>query len=340
MKIQLKHRTSGTELNLTLKPFEDRDAQGLIACICDEYGDTYFKRDFYNPEYIKKMHREEAITFLVAQTDEEEIAGILALKSFFPSETMCEVASEIFRKKFRGYGLAEPMLNYGMQTIEQKSYSAAYALPVTFHSITQKILEELGMTDTGFIFSVFCTEFVQSSYEYGRCQKHSQGIQIKPMEKNDVGNIYLAEELFPIANRIYTKLGVNYNLNTSNKTSDGKTRLYFTNDARHRNASITIIRPGTDLKERLELIKEKYRDIPMQTFNVFLNISDVTAVQAYHILKESGFFFTGFKPLCSDREILVMHDPNGVNLHIEDYDLSDEFKRILDDIRPFMKGRR
>lgn len=337
--MRLRHRTNTTELDIVLRPFEDRDAEGIIACIRDEYGETYFKRDFYNPEFIKKMHGEGAITFLVAQTGEGEIAGILALKSFFPSETMCEVASEIFRKKFRGYGLAEPVLGYGLETIACQCYSAAYALPVTFHSITQRILQKLGMTATGFILSVFRTECVHSSYQYGRCQKHSQGIQIKPMEKNDAGNIYLPEELAPIAGRIYTRLGVDYKIDASDDVPDKKTRLYFTNDTRHRNGSITVLRPGFDLKEQLDRILEKYRDVPLQTFNVFLNISDPAAVQAYRVLEKSGFFFTGFKPLCSEREILVMHYANGVEPYVEDYSLSDEFKQLLDDIRPFIKVR-
>ena len=339
MKVTLRHRTDSTELNVILRLFEDRDAEDVIACIREEYGETYFKRDFYDPAFIRKMHTEGAITFLVAQTEEGEIVGILALKSFFPAETMCEIASEIFRKKFRGYGLAEPMLRYGMETIAQLNYSAAYALPVTFHSITQRILQNLGMTATGFIFSVYCTECAESSYSYGRCKKHSQGIQIRPMEKNDAGSLYLPDELTSIADQVYSRLGADYKICYANAPLDAKTRLYFTNDALHRSSSITLLRPGADLKAQIDRIRERYREIPLQTFNVFLNISDPVAPQAYRILQESGFFFTGFKPLCSEREILVMHDANGVEPYVEDYILSAEFKRLLDDIRPFIKVR-
>jgi hypothetical protein len=339
MKVQLKHRINQTELNILLRPFEDRDAEEAIACIRDEYGETYFKRDFYNPEFLKKMHREGAITFLVAETDGGELAGILALKSFFPAETMCEIASEIFRKKYRGYGLAKPVLRYGLNMAAEQSYSAACALCVTFHSVTQKILQELGMTATGFIFSIFRVECMESSYPYGRCKKHSQCIQIKPVEKTNAGNIYLPPELIPFADRIYTRLGVNYGLFTSFAAVKEKTRLCFTNNALHRSGSITILRSGTDLKERLDRIIELYRDIPLQTFNVFLNISDPAAVWAYEILKENGFFFTGFKPLCGENEMLVMHNANGVEPYAQDYSLSDELKQLLDDIRPFIKVR-
>ncbi|HEX3026934.1 MAG TPA: hypothetical protein VHR42_06880 [Clostridia bacterium] len=339
MEVKLKHRTNSSELTVILRPFEDGDADDVIACIRDEYGDTYFKRNFYNSEFLKKMHREGAITFLVAQTDWGEIAGILALKSFYPAETMCEVASEIFRKKFRGYRLAEPMLRYGLDIIAQGSYSAAYALPVTFHRITQQILQNLGMTATGFIFSVFRTECMESSYDYGGCQKHSQGIQIMPMEKTDTGSLYLPEELTSIAELIYSRLGVDYEICHAETSLKAKTRLYFTNDTLHRNGTIMLLRPGADLKLQVDQVRARYQGVPLQTFNVFLNISDPAAPEAYRILKESGFFFTGFKPLCSEREYLVMHDANGVAPHTEDYALSNEFEELLDDISPFIKVR-
>ena len=34
-------------LNFTLRLYQEGDEQGMIACILDEYGDTYFKRYFY-----------------------------------------------------------------------------------------------------------------------------------------------------------------------------------------------------------------------------------------------------------------------------------------------------
>lgn len=324
-------------MTFTLRLFEDADADGVIACIRSEYGETYFKRDFYNPAFLRRVHAEDVVTFIVAQTEQGEIAGIIALKSFFPAETMCELASEIFKKEYRGYHLAEPMIRFAMELIAKRSYSAAYALPVTFHSISQRLLQKLGMTATGFIFSVFRTECVQSSYDYGHCQKHAQGIQVMPMEKTDAGVLYLPDEITGIARRIYTKLGVRHEIQSACTPLTGKTRLCFTNDALHGNCSITLLRAGADLKAQVARIFEKYAGQPLQTFNVFVNANDSAAVESFRLLEECGFFFTGFKPLCSDRELFVMHHPNGVEPHTEDYVLTGEFKELLDEIRPFIK---
>jgi hypothetical protein len=115
----------GNPLKLRLRRYHEGDEAGMIACVRDEYGDTYFKRGFYDPEYLKK-EAEEHITFLVAETEEDGIAGMLILKSFAPEESMCEIASQIFRKKYRGYGLAMPFFEYGMEILLNRDYSAAY----------------------------------------------------------------------------------------------------------------------------------------------------------------------------------------------------------------------
>jgi hypothetical protein len=338
--MKLFHSINHTELNLTIRLFKNSDTEGVIECICSEYGDTYFKKQFYDPDYLIKVHSENTVTFVVAETDEHEIAGIIALKSFFPGEIMCELASEILKKEFRGYGLSEHMIRFGANVIEERCYSAIYSLPVTFHSITQRLLQRIGLTVTGFIFSVFITDKVESSYEYGQCMKHSQGIQIKAMEKQNAGNIYIPKELQPIAQRIYNKLGVAFQIFLPDAEQiiceEKKTMLYYTNDDIHKNCAITLMKIGSDINVQILNICSKYRDIPLQTFNIFLNINDPNAVYAYEILKNSGFFFTGFKSLCSNNEYMVMHNNNGIEMYLDDYDLIEEYKDLMQLIKPFI----
>ena len=61
------------EINLQFRLFQPEDTMALISCVRDEYGDTYFKQSFYNPEALLAADETQKIQFLVAQQEDGEI---------------------------------------------------------------------------------------------------------------------------------------------------------------------------------------------------------------------------------------------------------------------------
>lgn len=336
-KIVLADR-QGNPLELCLRPCREGDEEGMIACIRDEYGDTYFKRDFYDPAYLKKESEEGIITFLVAETEDDGIAGMLILKQFYPEETMCEIASQIFRKKYRGCGLAMPFFRYGMEILLSRSYSAAFCLPVLFHDVTQRLLYRLGLRAAGLILNVFDMAHITHSYDNGRNTKHSQGIQIMAVGKKYTGVLYLPREHQEFCRRIYESLAVSCCMAEENRRGDHLppvSSIACRQDELQSSLELRIHRIGADLPERMEALQNRYPLKGKQTCNVFLNIQDKNAVWAYRALTELGYFFTGLKPLCSRNEYMVLHHPGEVDIFFEDYVLSEEFREIVNYIKEY-----
>ena len=333
-KVQLTNK-EGRKLTVTLREYRHGDEEGMIACIRDEYQETYFKRAFYSPEYLKEEAESGRTTFLVAQTRAGEIAGMLILKEFVPEESMCEIASQIFRKKYRGYGLAMPFFEYGMEILPDRDYSAACCLPVLFHDTTQRLLYRLGLRATGFVLNVFDMEHIVHSYQNDRNSKHSQGIQIRAVEKQDAGTVYVPTAHREFCRSIYESLGVTCHMAKVQEeclwNMPPVSGLSHTQNALQNSLEIRVSSIGLDLPDRIGALHEKYPLRGRQTANIFLNISDSNAVWAYHSLSDMGYFFTGLKPLCSDREYMVLHHPGEVRIFMEDYALSDEFKKLAED---------
>ncbi len=354
----------GREQRFLLRRSRPGDEKGMIACIRDEYGDTYFKRDFYRPEYLRQEAECGHITFLVAEALAEgespgsestgmpasrELAGMLILKEFYPEESMCEIASQIFRKKYRGFGLAMPFFEYGMDILLSRNYSAAYCLPVLFHDVTQRLLQRLGLAATGFVLNVFDTGHITHSYQNGRNTKHSQGIQIRAVGKRDAGTLYLPEEHQEFCRMIYDRLGVRYQIRKEGggirdrlpgdtKAPDGSrfpksSRIALRQDSNQCSLEIRIHRIGADLLELIKAVHSRYPLRGKQTANVFLNIHDENAVWAYERLVGMGYFFTGLKPLCSEREYMVLHNPGEVEIYLDDYILTGEFEKLAEYIK-------
>lgn len=340
--VTLKNRM-GNFLSLRLRPYRPGDEEGMIACIRDEYGETYFKTALYDPGYIRMEAEEGVITFLVAETEKDGIAGMMILKQFLPVETMCEIASQIFRKKYRGYGLAMSFFQYGMEILLSKSYSAAFCLPVVFHDVTQRLLYRLGLRATGFMLNVFDMDGITHSYQNGRNGKHSQGIQVRAVEKKDAGVLYLPEEHRLFCELIYDRLEVKYRMaEEMPEEPDGlpeRSIVVCKNDERQHSMEIRIPQVGADLKEQLRMVHSRYPLEGKQTANILLNCNDLHAVWAYDLLKKEGYFFTGLKPLCSDMEFMVLHHPGKVKIYFSDYVVSEEFARLLRYIRSCYENR-
>ncbi|MCM1185759.1 MAG: hypothetical protein NC251_04705 [Lachnoclostridium sp.] len=335
-QISLKNN-EGRILTVTLRQYLMGDEEGMIACIRDEYGETYFKRGFYCPEYIQKESKSGHITFLVAETKSGEIAGILILKEFYPEETMCEVASEIFRKKYRGYGLAMPFFEYGMEILLSRSYSAAFCLPVLFHDVTQRLLGRLGLHACGFVLNVFDMDKITHSYHNGKNTKHSQGVQIRMTGKQNAGIVYAPQEHRAYCYRIYDRLGAGCQLATGRRTKGENLPLAsdigYCNDSVQSSLEIYVYGIGADLPTAICELHKKYPLSGRQTANIFLNCSDAYAPWAYEELTKLGYFFTGLKPLCSEKEYMILHHPGEVRIYFEDYAVDEEFAPLLAYVR-------
>lgn len=340
-RVQLRNKADNI-LHVTFRPCKPEDAELLIQCIQGEYGDTYFKRSFYEPEYLRQRMEDGSILFMVAETDERQIAGMLILKSFYPTESMCEIASQIFIKKYRGYHMAYPFFCYAMDILKKKSYSAAYCLPVVFHDITQRLLYRLGLRATGFILNVFDLSVIHHSYQNGRNVKHSQAVQIMPMGKRTIGKLYVPVEHQEMVEEIYRNLGILCEFADSDVQSESdaqfqsnvpapkvlKKAIIWTNDEVQSNCEIMVKTVSDSLECEIKSIERRYLENDRQTFNVFLNMNDPQAVQGYHMLRKMGYFFTGIKPLCSENEYMILHNAKKIPIFGEDYILTEEFRRL------------
>lgn len=345
--LKLSNR-QGMLLNITLRKYRRGDEEGMIACIRDEYGENYFKNNFYNPDYLA-AEAQNHITFLIAETQKDGIAGMFILKEFFPQETMCEMASMIFRKKYRGFGLAQPFFIYGMDIMKKHSYSAAFSLPVLFHNVTQRLLYGMGMRTTGFLLNVFDMDKITHSYTNGSNTKHSQGIQVMAADKKGAGTLFLPQEHRVFGRQIYGRLGVSYRIMDMDhplKLFPGQESMNWIsnfsckNDDKQSNLEIRIHRVGRDLRKCMKRVEKSFPLAGKQTANVLLNINDVNAVWAYNILISMGYFFTGFKPLCSQWEYMVLHHPGKVKIFFDDYKVSSEAAPVLTYVKDQYNNRK
>lgn len=344
-KVTLVNERKGT-LNILFREYQVGEEKDVIACIQDEYRDTYFKKDFYNPDYIRESHLTGKIRFLVAEKyDTHEIVGIMILKEFKPEEDMVELATQIIKHSYRGYQMAEAFIQYEMDLVKDAEYSALYVLPVTFHDISQRLIKRQGFTATGFFLSVFDMSHIVQSYGVPQVMREGQGIQIRAARRQDAGVLYLPKELEKAVDMIYERLGVHYQIVTEAPDSvvNKESIITYCFHKEQGAVEIRVQYAGRDLKERISCIQKKMEGDIVKSgdsreiiYNLLLNSSDFSAIGAYEVLKTKGYFFTGCKPLCSEKEYLIMHKGKNAKQELSQYVLSEEFQQLRELIEVFI----
>ncbi len=323
-------------IQVKFRAFEAKDAAAIVNLIRDEYGDKYHKRALYDTDYIIRQNNLGELNFHVAELSSGEVIGCLALK---PEGTAYSIATGIILKKYRRYGMFFPFAKYIAAQIRKiKNASAIYCRMILYHNITQKLMARLGLKVCGFVPSLILAQSFQHSYGKEDNLKLTLGIMIRKVEKHDAGKIFLPQELRSIAEEIYRSLKLKYEIVDAENILTGESQISAANDPVQQNCTIEINSTGADLSEKIRAVQAEFRG-EFQTFNVFLNISDGGAVSAYRELVKLGYFFAGFKPICSDREIMILHNPGNVRINFDALKLTEDFSVLRECVKKFYESR-
>lgn len=329
----LNNSRTGEKISVNFRMFDPEDADAMIFCIREEYGENYFKPDFYNPNYLIELNEKGKIKFLMAETDNGEIAGILALN---PSGRMCEISTGIVQKKYRGFKIIRYLFEMAVTEIQKmKKFYAAYCRTVMYHATTQTLMEKINFEPCGFLMAEFLTDDLCND---NTNLKQPHGILIRNISKSKANKIYISDEHNQFIKNIYKSLQVEFEIDNYIYNFKDESQIYFENDELQKSCSIFVNVAGKDMIDKIEVIQNKCSE-PLQTFNVFLNLNHKAANFAYEKLKDAGYFFSGIKALCAENEFMVMHNPNGTAINFDKFAVTDKFSKVRDYVKKYYDRR-
>ena len=328
------HKTGETK-EFTLRPFCCGDEKAVLQCVLEEYGDSYYRREYYDSSLLVSLI-DEGRLFLFLAFCGDDVCGIQSLVSHAPKETRLEAASQIFRKAYRGYGLPYELVKYTYEIAVSLQPSCIYASMVVYHYITQTMCTEAGMCAVAFNLGSHITSKMHNSFMLGKSEKYAQAIMILPVAKADVGTVYIHPEIADVAKARYEKLGVSYSIVTSvpDKPDDafeGNTSITVSVNEREQSVTAVVDVIGPDLAGAVRKIMDEHTG-KYWTIQLILPVDDKCAIHAYEQLRTLGFFFTGVRPLCSSHEQIFMQYIGDVHFNYEDFRLTEDFRALLEDI--------
>ena len=329
----LHQKGTGKAVDFTLRPARREDAPHIIACIRDAYGDTYVKPLFYTTQGVVQHEESGEMRFSVVETSDGDIAGITACECSEHFPGMAEIACQVIRREYNGFGLALPLACHSMHRAEELPLSGQFARALGCHLISQKTLAGMGFTACGFLLNVFDKERFLHRYENGDYAKIPQSVAVKRQRKDQAGSIWLPEELQPVARPIYEKLGLPYTLRKQDPAAALPTLWDEEQNEVHSTLTLWSRRCGPDFETSLAGHLAPLAARPGQSVNLYLNISLPGCAVAYEAARRMGFFFTGFLPCAGDGEYILLHNPLSLPVRLDNIPHIPEYAPILAQIR-------
>lgn len=365
-KVILTNKKTGEIRTYLLRAFLPGDEEGMIACVKEEHKNSYFKKFFYDPVLLRKKAEGEEYIFFVAEevTESEEadgcknqIAGIELLRIFKEhGDDYIEPASQMIRKSHRGYGLSGALVDYTYEVAISLKPAALFSHVAMYHTITQHVCEAYGMIPVGYEIGSFLTEVMENSFVMKRIKKYSAGTLCYPVEHTKPVTVYLPTELADYGTSIYEKLNVPYHIvtekNVANITDNAgvskvpeESEIIISRENEiNRYITIDVKKVGDDFYEKIgDLLDEHIRNGKNPdgwVYHLMLDIDTPEFIEQYHRLKDMGFFLGSLQPLCGVHERAFLYMVGNLELHMEDYEVTEQFDVIRSHINEFYKNRK
>lgn len=329
----------GKLISVNFREFKNEDADAIIKLIREEYGDKYTSPKFYDKNYILESYREGKAIFYVAETSDGKIAACLNQQKNFPRDNYGNMGTGIVAKSFRQYHLFQPMIKFVMDKLrEENKVSAICAYLVMYHEITEKLVDRLGLIPCGLVPQKVLVENAQNSYAKGKNLKYTSVFAVQKVLQNNSGKIFLPIKHRNFTERLYNKLGAKCEIISDKIDLNGESQIVIDDVPEQKYTAIYVDKSGADLQKKILEI-ENNRNKPLQTFNIFLNISDENAVAAYEVLRRIGYFFAGLKPLGENREVMILHNPKNVEIHFDELKATDHYLPLKNYIQSCYESR-
>lgn len=332
---QFRKKTTGELLECSFAGASDRNPdkavlEGLLACIWEEYGDTYIDKRVYDLDWLMAETAAGHLLTAVAVTAGGEAAACICLRENTPFYGVGDLSIHVVRKAYRGYGLGTPLVAWIMDMPETKRFSAIGSHNATFHTMSQRESYSCGLRPCGMLFNLYLSRgFVHSHANIG--EKLSYAVATMPLDRREV-SLCPPEEHRAFVTDYYREVGVPVRL----LTAEGPAResgLDAWEDEAHRTLFLCLERCGSDLEEQVSALLKQYGEEALQTATACLELSSPTAPWGYRVLTSLGFRFSGLQPFCRGKQYMLLHHPMGLEIPFERLCIDPAYEAMFRSVR-------
>lgn len=318
--------------NLTLRAVSDSDSDIVEAmkCIYSNYGYDYPNVNVYTPSKMKRIIREGKQLSYLGVNDHGQILAHIALIAREEIPKLPEIGALVCKPFARGNNVAARMVQKTCETGKNEDINGIIGIPVSFHPISQKLLNRQGFVPTG-VFPNYVTG--EASEPYTKCRSRTNAfLCVYLLNPNSPKVIYVPEEHRGFTEDKYFKLGSSCLFGEKQKP-EGENIYRISCDYDFRVGLLTIDNISEDFTESIDSIMGEFIKNGMDMTKAYINMSNPSAPYVYDILKENGFFFCGILPGSENGEYLIMANPMGHDVYWDNMIAVENYDKVLEYIK-------
>jgi len=329
----LKNR-NGTELDLQLFSGKS-EVNNAINCLLSVFGskENYYHPERFDAEYLENEIEKGNLVLYVGKTKEDGVSvpviTISLLKSLYFNKAY-EFSTLAVYEKYRGFHASEAFTKMVLEDITKKGESLFYAYAVMFHPHSTITLYENGFVPTGFVPGISRADKFLSQLKLNS-QKHTYAIFVKNDKTVTLEPIYVPLQLADLTREVYESLGESPVIETAGDSA-ARTVTEHNYDSINETLFVYVFECGTDLPDTVNRLQVEYNTSLFSSI-IFLNINEPSAVYGFEVLKNLGYAFNGFMPLCGKCEFAVFTKTDGVYIDYDELQMTDELKSFYERIK-------
>ena len=337
-----RKKTTGETLECSFSGASDQNPdravlEGLLACVREEYGDTYIDKRVYDLNWLMEETIAGRLLTAVAFTGSGEAAACICLRENPPFYGVGDLCMHVVRKAYRGYGVGTPLVAWIIDMPEARRFSAIGSHNATFHTMSQRESYACGLRPCGMLFNLYISQgFVHSHPNIG--EKLSYAVAAMPLDKREV-SLCVPAEYHVFAANYYRSVGVPVRFlpEEGPAPTSGMTVM---EDRDHCTLTLRLEVCGVGLEEQVSALLARCEGQPMQTATACLELSSPTASWGCRVLTGLGFRFSGLQPFCRGKQYLLLHHPLGMEIPFDQMCIDPAYQAMFDDVRASFPNRR
>ncbi len=285
--------------------YKDEDYDGFYACINDFYSGGYPYEEYLDRENLRKLTGAGDIVITIGKDESGRIVGTsaaLRMKGRFAGSVLLLLRSVIHGMRGMGIGTKQELFLLEQIRLHFPNTLSLYADVMTHDDLSQTTMLHRGFALCGFRMTLYKNEIIVPKLKYAEGTKMTQAVYCKNTGGVTRRSLFAPEDQYDILKTIYTTLGVSLDF-CDDGPCRGESMYELEISSLHQKAELFVDKHGYTknyIGEIKALLSSGYTAV------AYINMSCSGCTEAYAALRESGFTFSGVKPLSESGEYLIL----------------------------------
>lgn len=285
---------------LEIRHLRASDADQLVACFRECYGDTYANENFHDPKIVERLVTSGELRSVVALSG-AKLVGHTGLTVRHKGAKAAEAGNTVVPPSMRGQGLLGK-LGRALRTRTLEEGFAGYVhYPTTAHEIMQKSATSGKGRETGIMLAYIPAETEYNDFE-GAQGRLAATIVYQPLTETGQREIYLPARYADTIRSLPPTLGLVRCFAVPDNPENDRSVIKQTVHARRNLMQLLLVRIGSDLSTQLSALLDAGPDL----VHVDINMADAGIGFAVDLLADLGFVYSGWLPDFYESDVLRM----------------------------------